>query len=146
MRVQNININKQNQQNFKMNCTARVEQRVFETLQRQGNIEGANLAKKMIDTIEAFKQGVSKLGTNSDEAILHFGWFGENHVNLFLNKTSLTHIKLYESLSAEDVTNALFKKLPTNSLSYKDARPKIAQEANTPDEIIDKLKSISVLV
>lgn len=146
MRVQNVNTNNQNRQNFKMNCTARVEQRVFETLQRQGNIERTNLAQKMIDTIEAFKQGVSKLGTDSDEAILHFGWFGENHVNLFLNKKPLTHIKLYESISAEDVTNALFQKLPANSLNYKDAMPKIAQEAKTPDEIIDKLKSISVLV
>ena len=124
MRVQNVNTNAQTQQNFKMNCTARVEKRVYDFLERNNTVDRANITQQLIDMIEVFKSGIAKLGKDTDEATLHIGRFSNNHINLFLNKKPLAHIPLQDYDSAEEIINQLFRYMPENALQYIDVIPK----------------------
>lgn len=124
MRVQNVNTNAQTQPKFKANCVARVEYRVFDSLNRCPLTEKANLAQQMIDIIKIFTKGVSTVGKESDEATLHFGGFPQNHVNMFFNKQTLAHLVLNDDNLADVAIGQLLRRLPEPTPKYYDVIPK----------------------
>lgn len=141
MQIQNIYTNQAEQTNFKANCVAKVEKRVYDTLNRIPITERANLAQKIIDITDVFQKGVSVVGNSSDTVKLHFGSYSDDYVCMSFNQRPLARLKLDEDMPADLATMKLFEALPEKGLSYYDVIPRLSTkisawiEGKTPNTV-----------